>query len=190
MNQTILALSAAIAEKRLAILATVVEVKGASPAKIGAQIVLLDGGTTVGTVGGGKLEEAILMDARAALAEEKPRLTHYRLTEKGEDAIGTLCGGEARVFIQPFLPPPQMIIVGGGHVGRPLKALSETVGFDVTVVDVEPGRADIPELSTVPLTADSFIVLITTDHVSETGSQFSCSLHWDDWQSPQMQDHS
>jgi xanthine dehydrogenase accessory factor len=167
MNQTILALSAAIAEKRPAILATVVEVKGASPAKVGAQFVLLDGGTTVGTVGGGKLEEAILMDARAALAEEKPRLTHYRLTEKGEDAIGTLCGGEARVFIQPFLPPPQMIIVGGGHVGRPLKALSETVGFDVTVVDVEPGRADIPELSGVPLTADSFIVLITTDHVSD-----------------------
>ncbi len=167
MNQPILKLSVAITDKRPAVLATVVEVKGASPAKIGAQILLLEDGTTAGTVGGGKLEAAILADAKAALAEEKPRLTHYRLAEKGEDAIGTLCGGEARVFIQPFLPPPQMIIVGGGHVGRPLKALSETAGFDVTVVDVEPGRADIPELSTVTLTVDSFIVLITTDHVSD-----------------------
>jgi xanthine dehydrogenase accessory factor len=35
------------------------------------------------------------------------------------------------------------------------------------VVDAEPGRADIPELDSVPLTADSFIVLITTDHVSD-----------------------
>src|SRR5512147_1268334 len=93
MNQPILKLSTAITEKRPAVLATVVEVKGASPAKVGAQIVLLDDGTTAGTVGGGKLEEAILADVKAALEEEKPRLTHYRLAEKGEDAIGTLCGG-------------------------------------------------------------------------------------------------
>ncbi len=167
MNQAILKLSAAIVEKRQAVLATVIEIKGASPAKAGAQIVLLDDGTTAGTVGGGKLEEVILADAKGALAEEKPRLTCYRLTEKGEDAIGTLCGGEVHVFIQPFLPPPQMIIVGGGHVGRPLKILSETAGFDVIVVDVEPGRADIPELEAVHLTSDSSIVLITTDHVSD-----------------------
>ncbi len=167
MDQAILKLSAAIVEKRPAVLATVIEIKGASPAKAGAQIVLLDDGSTAGTVGGGKLEEVILADAKSALAEDKPRLTCYRLTEKGEAAIGTLCGGEVHVFIQPFLPPPQMIIVGGGHVGRPLKALSEIAGFDVIVVDVEPGRADIPELEAVHLTPDSFIVLITTDHVSD-----------------------
>ncbi len=167
MNQAILKLSAAIVEKRPAVLATVIEIKGAAPAKAGAQIVLLDDGSTAGTVGGGKLEEVIVADAKSALAEDKPRLTCYRLTEKGEDAIGTMCGGEVHVFIQPFLPPPQMIIVGGGHVGRPLKALSEIAGFDVIVVDVEPGRADIPELEAVHLTLDSFIVLITTDHVSD-----------------------
>ena len=94
MNQAILSLSAAIMAKRPAILATVIDVNGASPAKIGAQIVLLDDGTTAGTVGGGKLEAAILADAKTALAEDKPRLAHYRLTEKGDDSIGTLCGGE------------------------------------------------------------------------------------------------
>jgi len=48
-------LAKAIANKQPAVLATVVEVKGASPAKVGAQIVLLEDGTTAGTVGGGKL---------------------------------------------------------------------------------------------------------------------------------------
>jgi xanthine dehydrogenase accessory factor len=167
MNSPIIQLGRAILEKETAVLATVIETKGASPAKIGAQIVMLLDGTTVGTVGGGKLEAAILADAKAALEEEKPRLTRYRLSEKGEDAIGTLCGGEARVFIQPFLPPPQMIIVGGGHIGRPLKILSETAGFDVTVIDVEPGLADFPQLEQVCLTANSFVVLITTDHTSD-----------------------
>ena len=167
MSQAILNLSAAITEKRPAVLATVVELKGASPAKVGAQIVLLDDGTSAGNIGGGKLEASILEDAHLALIDRLPRLTHYSLTEEGPDAIGTLCGGEVSVFIQPFLPSPQLIIVGGGHIGRPLKVMAETAGFDVIVIDVEPGRADVPGLESVPLTAASFMVLITTDHVSD-----------------------
>ena len=66
----------AITNKQPAVLATVVEVKGASPAKVGVQIVLLDNGTTTGTVGGGKLEAAILKDAQAALVKDLPKLTH------------------------------------------------------------------------------------------------------------------
>jgi len=167
MTETIIQLSGAITNKQPAVLATVVEVKGASPAKVGAQIVLLEDGTTTGTVGGGKLEAAILADAQAALQEGLPRLSHYSLTEEGTDAIGTLCGGEVSVFIQPFLPPPQLIIVGGGHIGHPLKVLGETAGFDVMVVDAEPGRADVPGLEAIHLTADSYVVLITTDHVTD-----------------------
>lgn len=167
MSQAILNLSAAITQKRQAVLATVVEVKGASPAKVGAQIVLLDDGTTAGTVGGGKLEATVLTDAQTALAEGTPRLAHYSLTEEGPESVGTLCGGEVRVFIQPFLPAPQLIIVGGGHIGRPLKVMGEVAGFDVTVVDMQPGCADVSALESAQLTADSFIVLITTDHISD-----------------------
>ena len=167
LQNPILALAEDIGNKQSTILATVVEVKGASPVKVGALIVLLADGKTAGTVGGGNLEAAILADARQALLDGIPLLKHYRLTEKGTDAVGTLCGGEVRVFLQPFLPPPQLIIVGGGHIGRPLKVMGEAAGFDVLIVDVEPGRADIPELGSVPLKYDSHVVLITTDHVSD-----------------------
>lgn len=163
----IIRLSDAIQNDQPAVLATVIEIKGASPAKVGAQLVMLADGSTSGTAGGGKLEAAILDDAKAALTSGCPKLSHYRLTEHGDDAIGTLCGGEVRVFIQPFLPAPQLIVVGGGHVGRPLKLMGEAAGFDVTVVDVEPGRMDVPGLQALELTTDSFIVLITTDHVSD-----------------------
>jgi xanthine dehydrogenase accessory factor len=167
MKNPIFTLAEAIQRKQPAALATVIEVNGASPAKVGAQIALLEDGTSAGTVGGGKLESAILEDARLTLTDGLPRLTHYSLTEEGPEAVGTLCGGEVRVFIQPFLPPPQLIIVGGGHIGRPLKIMGETAGFDVVVVDVEPGHADVLGLESVHLTADSYIVLITTDHVSD-----------------------
>jgi xanthine dehydrogenase accessory factor len=45
--------------------------------------------------------------------------------------------------------------------------MGETVGFEVMVVDVEPGRATVPELDVVTLNEDSYVVLITTDHVSD-----------------------
>lgn len=167
MSRAILSLSSAITNKKNAVLATVVEVKGASPAKAGAQIVLLEDGTTAGTVGGGKLEAAILADAENAIHNGNTRLAHYELTEEGPDAVGTLCGGDVSVFIQPFLPLPQLIIVGGGHIGRPLKLMGAVAGFDVIVVDAEPGCADIPELAGVRMTADSYVVLITTDHISD-----------------------
>lgn len=163
----IVSLSEAIQNKRPAVLATVIEVKGASPAKVGAQILVLEDGMTVGTVGGGKLESAILEEARIILTQGSPRLIHLSLTEEGSDAVGTLCGGEVRVFIQPFPAAPQVVIVGGGHIGRPLKVMAEVAGFDVIVVDAEPGRADVPALDPIHLTADSFVVLITTDHVSD-----------------------
>ncbi len=160
-------LAEAIEQQQPVVLATVIEIKGASPAKVGAQIVLLADGTTAGTVGGGKLEASILNDAKEAQSSGHPRLTHYVLTEGGQDAIGTLCGGEVRVFIRPYAPAPQLIIVVGGHIGRPLKVMGEAAGFNVIVVDVEAGRADVPELSTLSLMADSYVVLITTDHVSD-----------------------
>ena len=167
MHDPIRALAEAMQQQQPAVLATVIEINGASPAKVGAQIVLLNDDTAVGTVGGGKLEAAILADARAILSDGQPRLTHYALTGEGMDAIGTLCGGEVRVFIHPYLPPPKLVIVGGGHIGRPLKVMGDAAGFDVIITDVEPGLATVPGLDAVALAEDSYVVLITTDHVSD-----------------------
>lgn len=167
MKHPLEVLCEAIQNKQPAAMATVVEVKGASPAKVGAQIVWLGDESTAGTVGGGNLEAAILADARQVLQAGQPRLAHYSLTEEGENAVGTLCGGEVTVFIQPFQPPPKLIIVGGGHIGRPLKTMGEAAGFETIVVDLETGRATVAELEAVPLTEKSYVVLITTDHVSD-----------------------
>ena len=88
-----MAFAEAIRNKNPAVTATVIEVRDASPAKVGAQIVLLAEGSTTGTAGGGKLEAAILSDAKAALADGQPCLA-----ESGEDAVGTLLesGGDHR----------------------------------------------------------------------------------------------
>lgn len=48
--------------------------------------------------------------------------------------------------------------------------MAEAAGFAATIVDVEPGRACVPELETVPFTEDASVVLLTTDHVSDAAA--------------------
>ena len=52
MSHPIEILATAIENKLPAVLATVIEIQDASPAKIGAQVVLLEDGTATGTVSG------------------------------------------------------------------------------------------------------------------------------------------
>lgn len=167
MSDAIRELAQAIQNKRPAILATIVDIKGASPAKVGAQLVVLPEGETAGTVGGGKLEAEIIKIARQVLETKIAGLHHLALREEGPDAIGTLCGGEVTVFVQAYFPRPQLVIVGGGHIGRPLKVMGEAAGFDALIVDVAAGENQVPELEQVALTEDSYVVLITTDHISD-----------------------
>lgn len=146
-------------------LATVVEVNGASPAKVGAKILVRADGATVGTAGGGRLEQAIIADARAALAEGKSRLTHYTLREEGGDAIGVLCGGEVRVFIEVFAPRPTLLIVGGGHIGEPLAEMARLLNYDVRVVDARAERGSA--LDSVSVNEHTYIVLVTEDYATD-----------------------
>jgi xanthine dehydrogenase accessory factor len=161
------ALQAAIASHEPIALATVVAVQGASPARAGFKLLVYAIGQCTGNVGGGALEQRVREDATAALADGQPRLAHYWLTEAGPEALGMLCGGEVTVFIEPFLPKPTLLIVGGGHIGQPLAELARTLGYDVQVVDVRPERGDRPQFDPTTITDSTYVVLITEDHVTD-----------------------
>ncbi len=144
-------------------LATVVEVRGASPAPPGARLLLFADGRTVGTVGGGALEQQVRAEALAALAEGHSRLRHYALREEGENATGMLCGGDVRVFIEVHAPAPTLLLIGGGHVGQPLAEMARRVGFRVEVVDVDPGHRALEALDGFPIGPDTFVVIMTAE---------------------------
>jgi xanthine dehydrogenase accessory factor len=160
-------LAAAVEQQQPVALATVVHVEGASPAQLGFKLLVRADGSWLGNVGGGELEARIRQAALEALGHGCPRAEHFSLRERGADAIGTLCGGEVTVFIEPYLPRPVLLIVGGGHIGRPLAELGRVVGYDVQVVDARPERADRPQLAPEAITAQTYVVLITEDHASD-----------------------
>ncbi len=156
MREVLKALPEAVEAKEPVALATVVEVRGSSPAKVGNKMLVRADGTALGTVGGGGLEERIISEAKSALEEGRSRLVHYALREKGEDAVGMLCGGDATVFIEVYQPQPTLLIVGGGHIGQPLAQMARFLDFEVAIIDVEPGRASVEGLDQVDITSSTY----------------------------------
>src|SRR5690554_1142235 len=46
------------------------------------------------------------------------------------------------VLIEPFFPKPRLIILGGGHIAKPLCEFAFKVGFSVVVADDRPSFAN------------------------------------------------
>ena len=119
------------AEGTPAVLAIIVAAFGSTPQKTGAKMLVKADGGTVGTVGGGKVEAEVIQAALKVLHAGTPRLLDLELTE----AAGYLCGGHLRIYLEPVVSAPPLIIVGAGHVGLALAALAGFAGFRVTLAD-------------------------------------------------------
>jgi xanthine dehydrogenase accessory factor len=112
-------------------LATVVRTAGSVPQQAGARLLLRDDDRTVGTVGGGAIEHAVLEAMREARRTGQSQLLTRDL---GYD-LGMCCGGRMEIFIEPIEGAPRLWLFGAGHVARPTAVLARTAGFDVTVID-------------------------------------------------------
>lgn len=113
--------------------ATIVEAtpKG-TPRKSGAKMVVLSDGTTFGTIGGGRNEKAAQVECLKAISTGKPTCITYDYFGKEGQSI---CGGQTKVFIEPFIGKKHLIICGAGHIALPLSALGKILNFKVTIVD-------------------------------------------------------
>ncbi|HEU4885777.1 MAG TPA: XdhC/CoxI family protein [Longimicrobium sp.] len=124
---------------------------------------------SAGTLGDPNLDEAAIRMSRGVLAEggiAGPRTV---------EAEGMAC----TLYVEPHHPPPELVIVGAGHVARPLCRLGAMLGFRVTVLDdrpefatrerfpeaveVRPARFDDP-FRDVRIHARTYLVLVTRGH--------------------------
>ena len=88
-------------ENRKVALATVVQTWGSSPRPVGSQMAIADDGSFEGSVSGGCVEAAVVDAAHAAMAEGKPRLLTFGVSDDDAWAVGLACGGTIRVFVEP-----------------------------------------------------------------------------------------
>ncbi len=137
-----------------AALAVIIKTKGATPRKSGAKMIVLPNGQAIGTMGGGDLEKRVIGEAVEAIKAGEPRIVSFTLDiEKGR--LDMMCGGALDVFIDPILPRAKLIIFGAGHITRVLAPLTQTAGFQVSVVDDSADllqKENFPEIEDLRLT--------------------------------------
>lgn len=158
------ALSAIVERGGRGALATVVRTGGSTPQIAGARMLLLPDATTLGTVGGGAIEHAIVEALRACVRDGKPELFARDLTRD----LGMCCGGRMEIFVEPIEGAPRLIVVGAGHVGAAVARFAREVGFRVVVVDDREELNDdahVPGCERVLLAPrESAVIVKPTEH--------------------------
>jgi xanthine dehydrogenase accessory factor len=159
-------------------LCTVLRTAGSTPRKSAARMLVTRSGELCGTIGGGRVEKEVFDAAKALLEQGEaatPQMLRYHLTRE----LGMCCGGEMEVFVEPMFPVPNLVVCGGGHIGKALVSLARPLGFvPILVEDLEelgnPERFpdaeriidsfDIRDWKDVPLDERSYVVIVTRDH--------------------------
>ena len=92
-------------------------------------------------------------------------------------------------LFEPLVPPPLLLVVGGGHVGQALAAQAALVGFDVVVIEDRPEFADparfpgalavrcgnvAEELARFRLDADTYVALVSRGHRTDAEALAVC----------------
>jgi len=88
------------AQGRKAAIATVVETWGSSPRPVGSQLGIDEAGNMVGSVSGGCIEGAVVKEGLAAIADGKPRLLDFGVSDEQAWDVGLACGGKVQVYVE------------------------------------------------------------------------------------------
>ncbi len=123
----------ALVEEEPVTLATVVELEDdpVPAVRLGASMLVHDGGGSSGTLGRSELDAVVRRDAAGALASGLSGTRHYG--KRGEARQR-----EVSVFFEVFAPPPRMVIFGAVDFTAALAKVAKILGYRVEVCDARP----------------------------------------------------
>jgi xanthine dehydrogenase accessory factor len=156
-------------------LCTIVRIRGSTPRRTGSKMLVYSDGQITGTVGGGEVESRVIREAMEAIRAGTPRMLAYDMVNPKEGDPG-VCGGQLEVYVEPILPKPTVVVIGGGHVGKAVAHLARWLDFRVAVSDDRPEfctpeanpdadvffpvkMQDLPEH--LPITSQTYLILTT-----------------------------
>jgi len=120
-------------DEKPAALATVVGTYSSAPRQAGASMLVGPGGEAVGSVSGGCVEGAVYELGQEVLADSRPRLQRYGVSDEDAFTVGLTCGGIIDIFVETVAP----------RTYQELGAVAEAVrsGSPVAVATVVSGPA-------------------------------------------------
>ena len=151
--------------------ATVIKITGSVSAKPGAKSIIDSKGQTVfGWVGGGCAEEAVREASLESMRDGQTRIVPLDLDDEIL-GVGMPCGGTMEVYVEPYMPLPELMIVGHGRIAEVLAELAHTVHFSITVNDSGATRETYPmaerlitsdlDFSKMEIGPQTYVVVVT-----------------------------
>ncbi len=153
------------------VVATVVRIHGSSLGKPGFKAVISREGRIVfGTIGGVCPESVVATMAQDALRTGQAKVVKVHLEDARSALEGTLrspspdevyvetnCGGVMEIYVEPYLPPDRLILIGQGgkdDIEDGLVKSGKALGFETTVIDHLPVLTEEPDVLITDLDYD------------------------------------
>lgn len=196
MNADLIELAADLRRQhRPFVVATVVWARSPSSGDQGGSAIIEADGTMHGWIGGACAAPSVLREAHRVLAEGRPQLMYLGPADEidghrrqGIVTVPIACDSEGalEVFMEPVVPSPLVVVVGGTPAVSRLADLLGVMGWRTTVLDgpehiphagIEDGTAvivasqghyDEPALEAVLATPASFIGLVASRKRAES----------------------
>lgn len=139
-------------------LATVVWRRGPSSGHAGSKALIRTDGSVQGWLGGACAQPTVVREAQQAIADGRSRLLflgpsediHPDRLSEGMVTVPMACESEGamEVYVEPFVPTPQVVVIGRSPAVSTLAALAVDLGWDVAVIDDggDPSDHAHPEL--------------------------------------------
>ncbi|MEM8595728.1 MAG: XdhC family protein [Pseudomonadota bacterium] len=137
-------------EGRGAALATVVETWGSAPRPVGAMLAISGEAEIAGSVSGGCVEGAVVVEALEALEDGRARILEFGVSSEEAFAVGLACGGTIRVMVEPvggaagWTPETLAALVAERAARRPVALVTDTATWQRRLIgyDAAPERFD------------------------------------------------
>lgn len=81
-------------------IATVIKTWGSAPRPAGSMLVVRDDGQFEGSVSGGCVEGAVIVEAREVIASGAPKRLSFGVADEAAWSVGLACGGQIEIFVE------------------------------------------------------------------------------------------
>jgi xanthine/CO dehydrogenase XdhC/CoxF family maturation factor len=159
-------------QRRSGAAATVFQIQGNVPVRIGNRVMLDAAGNVSGRIEDQSLNKKMFAAAAEALAANRSQTMEFELP-----------GGKVEVLVEVIHPPTPLVIFGAGYDAVPLSRMAKEAGFHVTVADVRPAYAQASrfpeadaikvvrpeEIAMLGLNQDTAAVIMSHNYLTDCG---------------------
>jgi len=138
------------------VVATVVRVDPPTSARPGDKALIAADGTLWGWIGGSCSESLVRREALHAMGDGQPRLVKIAPDQAPEHQPGVVAhvstcpsAGSLDVFIDPHMPRPLLLVIGGTPAAHTLVRLGATIGYETCAAHPGALASDFPEADRV-----------------------------------------